>query len=123
MQAQDRVGSNLLEELELPQHAGGSEQPEDTARSLGAGSFTTYYTWRGNGVVQALRFNHGSINANSRVFVSISEYGTDAATTRFIGSASMQVLNVAPFNGGFLAWVVVDWSTLLNIRFDVLVDP
>src|SRR5512144_816525 len=69
MQAQERVGSNLLEELGLPQHAGGSEQSEDAARSLGAGSFTTYYTWRGNGVVEALRFNHGSINANSRVFV------------------------------------------------------
>lgn len=31
--------------------------------------------------------------------------------------------NVAPFNGGFLAWVDVSWGYSLNVRFDVLVGP
>jgi hypothetical protein len=122
---QEQVGSNLLQEPELPKHAEGSEESVDEARprALGLGSFTTYFTWRGNGVVPALRFNHGSINANSRVFVSISEYFTDAAINRFIHSAPMRVNNVAPFNGGFFAWVEVGWDSPLTIRFDVLVDP
>jgi hypothetical protein len=124
MPEQERVGSNLVQEVELPKHE-GSEKPADAVRpaALGPGSFTTYYTWRGNGTVQALRFNHGAVNANSRVFLSISEYGTNAAADRFIGSAPTEVLNVAPFNGGFFAWVVVGWSSPINIRFDVLVDP
>jgi hypothetical protein len=35
----------------------------------------------------------------------------------------MAVYNVAPYNGGFHAWVEVSWSNPLNARFDVLVDP
>ena len=90
--------------------------------SLGTGSFTTFYTFRGNGIFPALRFDHGSINPNSRVFVTASEYSTDP-TNRFIGQAQIVISNVAPFNGGFLAWVNVAWGSPINVRFDVLVDP
>ena len=111
--------------VELPKHVGknyvhGKEAREE---SLGGGSFTTFFTWRGNGVVKALRFDHGAINANSRVFVSISEFNSDAMINRFIGDARMCVANVAPFNGGFFARVEVGWDFPLNARFDVLVDP
>lgn len=114
---QEQVSSNLLQEIELPTPAGGSE------RSLGEGSFTTFGLFSGNGTVERLRFTNARINANSRVFVSASEYVTDPATTRFIGSAPIQVLNVAPFNGGVLLWVVIDWGNPINVRFDMLVDP
>jgi hypothetical protein len=120
------AGSNVSQTVgELPKHSGKdyAQGKEVAAESLGAGSFTTFYTWRGNGVIKALRFNHGAVNANSRVFVSISEFDSDARINRFIGDARMCVANVAPFNGGFFARVEVSWNAPLNARFDVLVDP
>ena len=123
------TGSLLKETVsELPKHVKGSEKPlvdsgKTGIEAFAASAFTTYWTWHGNGTVQALRFSHPAINANSRVIVSISEYGTSANTTRFIGAARMNVYNVAPFNGGFLAWVEVSWSAALNVRFDVFVEP
>jgi len=114
---------------ELPKHAKGSEKSlagnegKVGPEAFAASAFTTYWTWRGNGVVQALRFIHPAINANSRVVVSISEYGTSPNTTSFIGGARMNVYNVAPFNGGFFAWVEVSWGSPLNVRFDVFVEP
>jgi hypothetical protein len=126
--ARIEAGSNLPEvAIEAPKHIKGSEkvvgngQEEDI--ELSTSSFTTFYTWRANGVHRNVRFSHPAVNANSRVFLSISEYGSDPRTTRFIGAAKMDVLNVAPFNGGFFAWVEISWGAPLNIRFDVLVDP
>ena len=124
----EAVGSNLAEvAIEAPKHVKGSDKvlgkASDEDEELAASSFTTFFTWRANGVHRNVRFNHPSVNANSRVFLSISEFGADARTTRFIGSAKMDVLNVAPFNGGFFAWVEISWGSPLNIRFDVLVDP
>jgi len=126
MTTEQHVGSNLAQTVvELPKHEGkdGAQAAGVSPAALGPGSFTTFWTWRGNGVVRALQFNHPSINANSRVFVSISEFNSDARINRFIGAARMDVHNVAPFNGGFFAWVEVSWNNPLNARFDVLVDP
>jgi hypothetical protein len=122
------AGSNLEEKYELPKHVKGSEKilganAHDPSAELSANSFTTFYTWRANGVFRNVRFNHPAVNANSRVFMSISEFDSDARINRFIGAARMDVHNIAPFNGGFFAWVEINWSTPLNIRFDVLVDP
>jgi hypothetical protein len=120
-------GSSLPQTVagELPQLEGGHDAASSVKpRALGNGSFTTFFTWRGNGVHQALGpFNHPSITANSRVFVSVSEFQSDARINRFIASARMDVHNVAPFNGGFFAWVEIGWNSPLNARFDVLVDP
>lgn len=102
---------------DFPMNAGSG------SKALASNSFTTFYTWRGNGVHSKLRFNHSAIRANSRVFVSISEFNSDAAQNRFIGDARMAVYNVAPFNGGFLAWVDVSFDHAINARFDVLVEP
>lgn len=96
----------------------GRAQPEN----LGAGSFSTYYTWRGHGDA-IIRCGHNAINANSRVLVALSEFDSDAAQNRFIGDARMTVHNVAPYNGGVLAWIEVSFDTSLNVRLDVLVDP
>ena len=127
MKKEDHVGSNLPDvPKEGPLHITGSEKMFGSAENslaLGAGSFTTYWTWRANGVFHPVTFYHSAINANSRVFVSISEFNSDAAINRFIGLARMAVYNVAPFNGGFNAWVEISWGNPINARFDVLIDP
>jgi len=127
MKTEHKIGSNLPQKIEeLPVHEKDSEKMVGSGEKVfGSGStaFTTYWTWRGNGVAKALRFNHSGINANSRVFVSISEFSSDAQINRFIGDARMSVYNVAPFNGGFFAWVEISWNNPLPVRFDVLIDP
>ena len=96
--------------------------PSGEGVNLSASTFSTFFTWRGNGLVN-IRSLDSRITANSRVFVSISEFNTDARQNRFIGNASMSVLNVSPFNGGFWARISVNFSQALNVRLDVLVDP
>src|SRR6476659_6561876 len=124
IKAENQVGSNLPQAaVEPPKLEGGATKSGVTQAALGTGSFTTFWTWRGSGVQKRVNFPHPSINANSRVFVSLSEFNSDARVNRFIGDARMAVYNVAPYNGGFLAWVEVSFSTALNVRFDVLVDP
>ena len=111
-----------------------TEQPEEqesksakgagaaAGANLSAASFTTYYTWTANGVIHPVNFVNANVKANSRVFVNISEYSTDAQH-RFIGAARMAVYNIAPYDGGFLAWVEISWGSPLHVRFDVFVDP
>lgn len=127
MKKEHRTGSNLAETItDLPvimkEPDSIAENAGEQSLGLSSAAFTTYYTWRANGVFRAVRFNNTRVNANSRVFVNISEYSTDAQH-RFIGAARMAVYNIAPFNGGFFAWVEISWSAPLNIRFDVFVDP
>lgn len=124
----DASGSSTeLAITEMPvQHevAPPSDQGETGASVFGPGAtaFSTFYTWRANGVFRNVRFTNSRVNANSRVMVNISEFSTDAQH-RFIGAARMGVYNIAPFNGGFFAWVEISWGSPLNVRFDVLVDP
>ncbi len=123
-----RAGSNLpvaltdmpVQKLEQGKKTGAGDEQQTPA--LSGAAFSTFYTWRANGVIPAVRFANGAINANSRVFVNISEYSTDPQH-RFIGAARMSIYNIAPFNGGFLAWVEINWPNPLNLRFDVFVDP
>lgn len=126
MKTQDPVGSNLSETQNLPMPLERSGEMADVANpsvfGTGATAFTTYYTWRANGVFRNVRFVAPRVNANSRVFLNISEYSTDPQH-RFIGSARMAVYNIAPGTGEFFAWVDIAWNSPLNIRFDVLVDP
>ena len=63
--------------------------------------------------------NWGAINNNSTVLEAISEYYL-VPTDRFIGSASMQIFNIAPYNGGVEALVYVNWGSDLDVRLDVL---
>ena len=109
-------------ELEL-RHS-GVDQPIAGSKGVAAApnAFTTFFTKRYNGPAVGTA-HHAAVNANSRVFVSISEYGADPVADRFIGSARMAVYNIAPFNGGFKVWTDVSWSSPLNVRIDVLVDP
>ena len=122
---QNLTGSNLQPEAtDMPQEgqtAQNAGDQEATANLSGA-SFTTYYIWRANGVHPNVNFTQASVRANSRVFLNISEYGANAQS-RFIGAARMAVYNIAPYDGGFRAWVDISWNSPLNIRFDVLIDP
>ncbi|CDG84037.1 hypothetical protein [Janthinobacterium agaricidamnosum] len=123
METQEKAaGSNLAEKISEQPELQKSDGAGAQAANLSGASFSTYYTWRANGVFHAVPFANASIHPNSRVFVNISEFSTDAQH-RFIGSARMAVYNIAPFEGGFYAWVEISWSSPLNIRFDVLVDP
>jgi|GEM_PF-2878798 len=125
MKKENRTGSNLAENIsDLPVlgKTGEGEAAKAQDVALSGAAFTEFYTWRANGVFHAVRFNDTRITANSRVFVNISEFSTDAQH-RFIGAAKMAVYNIAPFNGGFFAWVEISWGSPLNIRFDVFVDP
>ncbi|MDC8755993.1 hypothetical protein [Janthinobacterium fluminis] len=127
MKKEHRAGSNLAETItDLPAIMKGPdnmvEGADEQTANLSPAAFTTYYTWRANGVFRAVRFNNTRVTANSRVLLNISEYSSDAQH-RFIGAARMAVYNIAPFNGGFFAWVEISWGSPLNVRFDVFVDP
>lgn len=91
-------------------------------KALGLASFTTTYQWRGNGTVR-LNLVNGWIGAGSRVFGAISEYNTAWNVDRFIGNAPMQVLNVAPYNGGAWVEISVNWGGPINVCVSLLVDP
>ncbi|MEF2268432.1 hypothetical protein V3C40_16775 [Janthinobacterium sp. LS2A] len=125
MKVENRTGSNLAPETtDLPLEQDGQAAQGASAQdlNLSAAAFTTYYTWTANGVHPSVNFANANVKANSRVLLNISEY---AATPqdRFIGSARMAVYNIAPYNGGFRAWVDISWGSPLKVRFDVFVDP
>jgi Subtilase family len=103
--------------LQAQGRKGGAGAP----RVSGA-SYTGFALWNGTGQVK-FQINDPNITADSRVFVSISEYATDARINRFIGGAQMTVSNVAPTNGAVLILANVNWPTALNVRFDYFVDP
>ena len=126
MKVEDKTGSNLAaqEVTDSPVQQEGKSAKGGAVQdlSLSAGAFTTYYTWFANGVQPHVNFVHPSVKGNSRVFLNISEYGSDPQH-RFIGAARMAVYNIAPYDGGFYAWVEISWNSPLKIRFDVFVDP
>ena len=126
MKSTDKTGSNLAQtSTDMPvlvQQPDAAQGDAEQVLELSSAAYTTYFTWRANGVHSAVRFNDARVKAGSRVLMNISEYSTDALH-RFIGSARMAVYNIAPFNGGFYAWVDISWNSPLDIRFDVFVDP
>ncbi|OUJ74710.1 hypothetical protein [Hymenobacter crusticola] len=116
-----KAGSNLPAKIETAK-SGEPETAKKGASELSAASFSTYYTWRGSGTV-VLNCGHPNIRSSSRVVASISEYNTDPNQNRFIGNAPMLVYNVAPYNGGVMIRLNVGFSSALNVRVDVVVDP
>ena len=125
MKVEHRTVSNLaLEEAVAPMEQEGKSAKGAAAQdlNLSAAAFTTYYVWTANGVHPSVNFANANVKANSRVLLNISEYGA-TPQDRFIGSARMAVYNIAPYNGGFRAWVDISWGSPLKVRFDVFVDP
>ncbi len=124
MATETHVGSDVLVTLtDLPKQLKISgKATEAGVEGLSPAAFTTAFIWRANGVHPRVNFVLPGVNANSRVFLNISEYASNPQE-RFIGNARMAIYNIAPYNGGFFAWVEIAWGSLLNIRFDVFVDP
>jgi hypothetical protein len=90
--------------------------------NLGAGSFTAYCTYRSWGAGDFYCWD-SAINANSRVFASVSEYST-TPDQRFQGAAVMTIHNVIPHNGYVAVYIDTGWTAYpINIRLDLLVDP
>lgn len=114
------LGSNLPAHSIAVQAAGRTGAAAKP--SVSGASYTSFALWHGSGLVR-LQINDPSITADSRVFVSLSEYSTDARLNRFVGSAQMSVLNVAPTNGAVVVLANVSWPNALNVRFDYFVDP
>ena len=125
MKVEHRTGSNLAPETtDLPMEQEGKSAKGAAAQdlNLSTAAFTTFYTWTANGVHPSVNFANANVKANSRVLLNISEFGANAQD-RFIGAARMAVYNIAPYNGGFRAWVDISWGSPLKVRFDVFVDP
>ena len=80
-----------------------------------------YCTYRINGCY-LLTCNWGLINSNSTVDEAVSEFANGIPTERFIGAASMQIFNIAPFSGGVTSLVCVNWGSPLDVRLDVSVN-
>jgi hypothetical protein len=89
---------------------------------LSVNAFTGFCTFHFNGT-QVVKCSDPRINANSRVFMSVSEYHNSPTTGRIMGSASMSILNITPQAGDVLARIDVNWGSALDVRVDVLVDP
>ena len=80
-----------------------------------------YCTYHFNGCYH-LYCNWGLITRYSTVDEAVSEFGNGDPNQRFIGSASMQIFNIAPYDGGVEALVCVNWGSPLDVRLDVSVN-
>jgi len=96
----------------------GGAQPNGGVQPATSVGYCTYHI---NGWYR-LTCNWGLINANSTVEEAISEFANGIPWERFVGSASMQIFNIAPFSGGVTALVYVNWGSPLNVRLDVAVN-
>ncbi|MCU0393010.1 MAG: hypothetical protein MUE81_18020 [Thermoflexibacter sp.] len=114
-------GSDLPEQVQEAKSLEISSQG-NVEIALAQNAFSTFFTLRGNGKI-LIDCADRRITANSRVFVSISEFNSDARINRFIGAADFQVLNVAPYNGGVRVRINIAWGSPLPVRVDLLVDP
>jgi hypothetical protein len=117
-----QAGSNLPAPIIDAKPAENMQKENEVKPQLSAGSFSTYYTWRGFGTVN-LNCGHGAIRANSRVFVSLTEYNTDPNINPIMGNAFIFLYNVVPYNGGVVVRFNVGFGSALNIKVSVLVDP
>ena len=90
--------------------------------SLSGAAFSGWCAYSIQGTGKLVSCNMAKIKPSSRVFASISEY-YPAPANRFIGGARMTIHNLSPRNGGFEAWIDVEWASPLKVRLDVLVDP
>jgi hypothetical protein len=89
--------------------------------------------WKPFNGLETLNFNWPPIQSNSTVLITASEYepnavaSEDGSARRFVGSASISVLNIAPHgppsdpNHGVTFRVFVDWGSPLNICTDIVV--
>ncbi len=76
-----------------------------------------------NGTVTCT-LNDNDINHQSVVFAAVSEGdagNTTQSPQRFLGSAPMRVENIAPFDGGVVLRLQIDWGSPLNVWTDIFI--
>jgi hypothetical protein len=72
----------------------------------------------------AFTFNSGAINHQSVVIVTASEGdegNSTASPKRFVGNATIRVANIAPFDGGVVFVVEIDWPNPIPIWTDIYI--
>ena len=87
--------------------------------TLSGQGFTYRHDWGNRHGTWRLNLNWGSVNRNSRVFVSTSEGAP--GNQMFIGSAWYTIHNVAPRDGGVDIRVHIGWDSNIRITVNYLV--
>ncbi len=90
------------------------------AENLSGTGFTYRHDWGNKHGQWKLTLNWGAITHNSRVFVSTSEFG-GGAQVPFVGAARYTVHNVAPFDGGVVVWINIEWGSDIRVQLSYLV--
>lgn len=93
---------------------------EPSAQNLAGNGFTYRHDWGNRRGSWKLTLNWGAISNQSRIFVSICEFG-GGSNQGFVGAAKYTVHNVAPFDGGVTIWINIDWSADIRVRADYLI--
>lgn len=90
------------------------------AEDLSGTGFTYRHDWGNKRGQWKLTLNWGAVTRNSRVFVSTSEFG-GGAQVPFVGAARYTVHNVAPFDGGVVVWINIEWGSDIRVQLSYLV--
>jgi len=90
-----------------------------STQSLAGTGFTYRQDWGDRNGQWILNLNWGAIRNDSRVYVSISEFGTSGV--RFIGGARYTVHNIAPHTGQISIWVNIENNSPIRLAADYLV--
>jgi hypothetical protein len=90
------------------------------AEDLSGTGFTYRHDWGNKHGQWKLTLNWGAVNHNSRVFVSTSEFG-GGQQVPFVGAARYTVHNVAPFDGGVVVWINIEWGSDIRVQLSYLV--
>ena len=113
--------TNIQElDITLVSPLGGNNPDGVQAANLFGTGWTYRHDWGNRKGPWKLTLNSASINCNSRVFVSASEFG-GGEQCAFTGSARYTVHNVSPTNGSVTVWVNIEWDSPIRLRLDYLI--
>ena len=121
---QNRTGSNLQPETtDMPQEGQTAQDAAARRQAQTSAAPRSPPTISGAPMASSQRQFHASERARQFPRLHQHQRIRREPQERFIGAARMAVYNIAPYDGGFRAWVDISWNSPLNIRFDVLIDP
>ena len=91
-----------------------------SAENLTGNGFTYRHDWGNHKGQKNYTLNWGAVTANSRAFVSATEFG-GGANEGFIGAARYTVHNVATRNGAIIVKVNIEHDNPIRLRIDYFV--